>query len=242
MEPESAWHRGPRIVVLDQASVTDAARTLLEGVSFEIRAGERLAVLGANGAGKTTLLRLIHGLERATAGRVEAPPTPEQAFLFQRPVLLGRSVRENIRFALLARTPRHPDVEARVTDALAACGLEALADRPARRLSAGEQQRVAIARVWADAGALVLADEPTATLAPQAVREVEGLLLALSAQGRTLIVATHNLAQARRLATRILFLDSGRLCDDVSVDRFFAGDISSPARAYLEGEWIGGAG
>jgi tungstate transport system ATP-binding protein len=242
MAPESARHRDARIVVLDQASVTAAARTLLDGVSFEARVGDRIAVLGANGAGKTTLLRLIHGLERATTGRVEAPPTREQAFLFQRPVLLGRSVRENIRFALAARAKVGSAVDAQVTHALAACGLEGLADRPARRLSAGEQQRVAIARVWADAGELVLADEPTATLAPQAVREVEGLLLALSAQGRTLIVATHNLAQARRLATRILFLDSGRLCDDVSADRFFARDVSSAARAYLEGEWIGGAG
>lgn len=242
MVPESARHRGARIVVLDQASVTDATRTLLEGVTFEVEAGERIAVLGANGAGKTTLLRLIHGLARATAGRVTAPPTHEQAFLFQRPVLLGRSVRENIRFALAARSNGDATVDVRVTHALAACGLETLADRPARQLSAGEQQRVAIARVWADAGELVLADEPTATLAPQAVREVEGLLLALSAHGRTLIVATHNLAQARRLATRVLFLDGGRLCGDVPVERFFSGTVSPEARTYLEGEWIGGAG
>jgi tungstate transport system ATP-binding protein len=230
------------LVRLEQAGVIAAGRGVLEAVTFSVEPGERIAVLGANGAGKTTLLRLIHGLEAASSGMVAAPPMREQAFLFQRPVLLGRSVRENIRFALAARAADRSDVEPRAQRALAACGLEPLADRPARQLSAGEQQRVAIARVWADAGGLVLADEPTAALAPQAVREVERLLLGLAAQGRTLIVTTHNLAQARRLATRILFLDGGRLCDDVPVAAFFAGEVSRAARAYLEGEWIGGTG
>ena len=218
--------------------VATDGKVLLDVPSLQIVRGERVVVLGANGAGKSTLLRVINGLMVATNGRVEVPPRDAQALIFHRPSLLHRSVVENVSFVLRARGESAVVAQERALEALAACGLAALAGRYARSLSAGEQQRVSLARAWACAPRLLLADEPTANLSPAATREVEQLISAVHTSGSTLVVTTHSLGQAKRLATRILFLDDGRILEDQPVNEFFARPHSALARAYVQAEAV----
>lgn len=164
------------------------------------------------------------------------PPVADQALIFQRPPLLARRVLDNVRFVLAMRGMSEPERTARAQAALQACNLDEIAQRQALLLSGGEQQRLALARAWACKPKLLLADEPTANLAPAATREVERLIQAVQATGTTLVLTTHNVAQAKRLAHRILFLDGGRIVEDRPAADFFASPQSAAARSYLEGE------
>jgi len=212
---------------------------LLTGVELTVRAGRRLVILGPNGAGKSLLLRLCHGLIRPDAGRIVwACPDmarARQAMVFQRPVLLRRSVRANLRHALaLARIDR-PLAEMRTDEALERFGLARVADRPARVLSGGEQQRLAIARAWALRPEVLFLDEPSAQLDPGATRIIEALIADLSAEAVTIIMTTHDLGQARRLAEDAAFLHRGRLLETGPAETFFDAPTSPEARAFLAG-------
>jgi tungstate transport system ATP-binding protein len=221
------------LITLQNVRYTVAGRALVQDISLRVRAGERLLILGANGAGKSTLLRLAHGLIAPSAGEMHIQNDAQQAMLFQRPALLKRSVRGNVEFALSAHGIADPN---RVDDALTACGLQSMSARHARALSGGEQQRLALACAWALAPQVLFADEPTASLDVQAVRDVERLLLALHAKGCAVVMTTHSLAQAKRLAQRIVFLHKGRVTDDLPVAQFFEGARSGEANAFFEGE------
>ena len=158
------------------------------------------------------------------------------SLIFQRPALLQRTVLDNVRFVLSIRGVAEPACTEQAQRALAACNLSARANQHARSLSGGEQQRLALARAWACKPRLLLADEPTANLAPAAVRDVETLLQAVQSEGTTLVLTTHNVAQAKRLARRIVFLDGGRIVEDRPAADFFASPRSAAARTYLKGE------
>ena len=220
--------RGVAVMAGDKALISD--------IDLEVRAGESIVVLGANGAGKTTLLKLCNGILAPSLGAISAPPAVEQALIFQRPALLARSVLDNVRFVLAVRGIGEPARSAKAHAALVACNLDGIAARQARLLSGGEQQRLALARAWACKPKLLLADEPTANLAPAAARDLEQLVQALRAEATTLVLATHNVAQAKRLADRILFLDEGRIVEDRPAAEFFVSPQSAAARSYLEGE------
>ncbi len=212
----------------------------LAGVDLRLHRGERLALVGANGSGKTTLLRLLGGLVPCSGQRSlhtgATDTAPRLAMVFQRPFLLSLSVAQNLRIALwLGGVPR-PERDARATEALRRVGLDALARRPARDLSGGQQQRLALARAWALRPDLLLLDEPTASLDPSAKREVEALIDEIAADGVTLVMSTHNLGQAKRLATRVAYLEAGRLVVDLPVDRFFNDVLPAPAAQFLKGE------
>ena len=228
----------PREVLLKLrgVSVTAGNKALLADIDLEVRAGESIVVLGANGAGKTTLLKVCNGIVAASLGAVEAPSAVDQALIFQRPALLARSVLDNVRFVLAMRGVAEPARSVQARAALVACNLDAIASRQARLLSGGEQQRLALARAWACKPKLLLADEPTANLAPAAARDLEQLVQALQAEATTLVLATHNVAQAKRLADRILFLDDGRIVEDRPAAEFFVSPQSDAARSYLRGE------
>jgi tungstate transport system ATP-binding protein len=217
-------------------------RRLLSGITARFEHGSRTVILGANGAGKSVLLRLCHGLLRPTSGTVrwhtpEVPGAPRrQAMVFQRPVLFRRSVLGNMTFALgLAGVPRAERGE-RALAALDRVGLSALANRPARVLSGGEQQRLALARAWSLQPEVLFLDEPTANLDPGAVREIETVIEAIHAAGTKIVLVTHNLGQARRLGDEVLFLDRGRLVERTAIDLFFRQPASDEAAAYLTGE------
>jgi tungstate transport system ATP-binding protein len=233
----------PVLVRLQAAGVRFGAVQALHGITLELRRGERLALVGANGSGKTTLLRLLNGLVAPSAGRREMPPAadgaapPVSAMLFQRPFLLNLSVRRNLSLALWLAGVPGPERAARRAQALERVGLHALADRPARSLSGGQQQRLALARAWAVRPDILVLDEPTASLDPSARREVETLIDEFGLAGMTLVMSTHNLGQAKRLAQRVIYLDAGRLVVDASTERFF-GDPALPPEAlqFLRGE------
>ena len=196
----------------------------LRGCTLSIARGERVAVIGANGSGKSSLLRLLHGLATPSAGRVQLEPGLRQAMLFQRPFVLRTSCANNVALGLWLAGMQWRTAQAAALPALARVGLQDLAERNAKTLSGGQQQRLALARAWALQPDVLLLDEPTANLDPQAKREVENLLAELSG-GMTLVFASHNLGQVKRLATRVLYLERGQVLADLPVARFFEGDL-----------------
>lgn len=215
------------------------SRTLLEGIDLTLRAGQITVVLGANGAGKSLFVRLLHGLLVPTAGAVlwnDAPldmaTRKRQAMVFQKPVLLRRSVAANIDFVLGARGARNA---ARRDAMLAEVGLLEQAAQPARLLSGGEQQRLALARALATAPDVLFLDEPTASLDPASVLGIEKRVLAAHHAGTKIIFITHDVVQARRLADDVVFLHGGRLLEHAPAERFFARPASEAAQDYLSG-------
>ena len=212
------------LVQLRGAAVSYGAVHALATLDFDVRRGEVIALVGANGSGKTTLLRVLHGVVAHEGTRRIGVAALRQAMVFQRPFLLHLSVWNNLRIALWLAERATPAEErhARAGEALARVGLEALAARPARALSGGEQQRLALARAWATRPELLLLDEPTASLDPDAKAAVEKLLAGFAADGTTIVFSTHDLGQARRLATRIVHLEGGRVDLDAPAAEFFA--------------------
>ena len=214
----------------------------LSDVSLKIEPGERVALVGANGCGKSTLLRLLHGLTQPSAGQVVSDPAVRQAMLFQRPQLLRLSVQTNLALGpWLAGTP-WSEAKAQARVALQRVGLLELAGRNARHLSGGQQQRVALARAWALQPQVLLLDEPTASLDPQAKREVEALIheFAHQSPAMTLVFSSHNLGQVKRLASRVIYLEGGRVLADLPVQEFFNSTVLPAqypaAHQFVKGE------
>ena len=216
----------------------------LERVNLSIHSGERVALVGANGCGKSTLLRLLHGLATPTAGQVQRAALEQQAMLFQKPHLMRMSVQGNIALGLWLRGTPWGEAKQLALTALARVGLTELAGRNARRLSGGQQQRVALARAWALQPKVLLLDEPTASLDPHAKREVEALIEEFASQPDevTLVFASHNLGQVKRMASRVIYLEHGRLLADLSVDDFFGGSLLQQqypaAHLFVKGELV----
>ena len=215
-------------------------RQLLGPLSLTLGAGPRSIILGPNGAGKTLLLRICHGLLRPTRGKIawQAPAAAareRQAMVFQRPVLLRRSVAANVDFALKLRRVTDSERPGRVAAALDATGLAPLSRQPARSLSGGEQQRLALARAWAVQPEVLFLDEPTASLDPSSARAVENIIASIHRAGTKIIMTTHDLALARRLADEIVFLHQGRLLDHQPAGAFFGFPATEEARAFLAG-------
>jgi tungstate transport system ATP-binding protein len=230
------------LITVHGASVHFGAHAALRDVHLTLYRGDRLLLVGANGSGKTTLLKLMHGLAPAKGARRVAPLAPEgrpfrAAMLFQRPFLLDLSARWNVRIGLWLHGVPAADRHERCQRALQRVGLESLAGRPARELSVGQQQRLALARAWALGPDILFLDEPTASLDPGAKREVEQLIAQFAADGITVVMSTHNLGQAKRLATRVAYLEAGRVLADLPVERFFETDeLPLQARRFLKGE------
>lgn len=221
-------------------------RRLLDDLNFELEAGKRSVILGPNGAGKSLMLRLCHGLITPSAGSIvwgggdipAAHLTRRQAMVFQKPVMLRRSTAANISHALACRGVKRRERVARVSEALSRTGLETLARVPARVLSAGEQQRLALARAWVLRPEVLFLDEPTASLDPAATRDVEDIIRAIHDAGAKIVLTTQDLGQARRIADEILFLHRGRLIERAPAKDFFDGPATPEARAFISGELI----
>jgi len=229
---------GEPMLALRAASVSFGAVRAVRDATLRIDAGDVVAVVGANGSGKTSLLRLLHGAVAHSGDREVGRHAAVQAMVFQRPFLLRLSVWNNLRVALWLAQPGAPAAlrRERAVEALRRVGLLAFRDRPARSLSGGEQQRLALARAWAIRPDILFLDEPTAALDPSAKKEVEALLAAFAADGMTLVMSTHNLGQARRLATRVVYMDAGRIDADLSTADFFGIGAKGRADLFLKGE------
>jgi len=224
------------LVELRSAGVRFGAKQALAGIDFALTRGERVALVGANGSGKSTLLRAVHGLVPLSEGRRVAGDAARIAMVFQRPVLLRRSAAGNIRHALALYGVRGRVADERIRDALTSVGLSDLAERPARVLSGGEQQRLALARAWALKPAVLFLDEPTASLDPPSTRAVEAIVENIHRIGTTIVMTTHQLAQAKRLATDVILLADGRVAEQTAAEMFFREPRSAYGRAFLEGE------
>lgn len=220
-------------------------KRLLGPLSLAIAAGRALALIGPNGAGKSLFLRLCHGLLRPSAGNVSwqaagglVAGSKRHAMVFQKPVMLRRSARANLIHACHAAGLSNTESKARVEAALTRFGLADLAERPARLLSGGEQQRLAIARASALRPEVLFLDEPTSQLDPGATRQIEEMLLVLKADGVTLVLATHDLPQARRLADDVAFFNRGSVSAPVAVADFFHSPPDAAAQAFISGDLL----
>jgi tungstate transport system ATP-binding protein len=232
----SGTRPGETLFALNEVEVRFGQVLALRGATLSIGAGERVALIGANGSGKSTLLRLLHGLVPHAAGAMlQRAPRSRQAMLFQRPHMLRASVMTNVALALWLRGGGWRAARQAAQEALGRVGMTDLAARNARTLSGGQQQRLALARAWALHPEVLLLDEPTASLDPTAKREVEALI-AEAAEGRTLIFASHNLGQVKRLATRVVYLEQGRVVADLPVHDFFHGPLPEEAHLFVKGE------
>ena len=224
-------------------SVMRAGRAIVDGVSLTLSAGHPTVLIGPNGAGKTTLLLLAMGLIVPTQGtityqgRTKGDPR-RRAIVFQRPHMLRRSAIGNIRYALAAAGVPRAQRAARAAELLALVGLAALARQPARRLSGGEQQRLAFARALAKAPRILLLDEPAASLDPAATKAIEDIVRDCAARGIKVVMATHDLAQARRLAGDVALMHRGRILEFAPSQDFFSAPRTQEARSFLAGELL----
>ena len=225
--------------------VARAGRNVVDGIDLTLSGAGVAAILGPNGAGKSMLLRVLDGLVAPDRGAVEwAGRRPDRAraprigFVFQKPVLLRRSVRANVEYALATIGLRGAARRTRAGEALEAASLHHLADRPARLLSGGEQQRLALARALSTEPQALLLDEPTSSLDPAATLAIEALIDAARRDGMTIALVTHDIAQARRLADDVAFVHHGRIAERSPAGDFFANPRSESARAYLEGRIV----
>lgn len=229
-------------ITFNGVSLVAGASSILDSISLTINAGAPTIVIGPNGAGKTTLLRMAMGLVASTIGCVswaghDAPPE-RQAFVFQRPVMLRRSAANNLRYALKVAGITRDAHERRIAELLRLVGLEGIADRSARRLSGGEQQRLAIARALARDPAVLFLDEPTASLDPAATKAVEEVIRTVAARGIKVVMSTHDLGEARRLAGDVVMMHRGRVIEAGPAATFFTAPRTTEAATFLAGELL----
>lgn len=224
-------------------TVRRRGKTLLGPLDLTLGATGVTVVLGPNGAGKTTLLKALHGLERLNAGTVKWSIAPEaararQAYVFQTPILLRRTVHANLAYPLALAGVSTMQANKAIEDWATRCGLHRMLERPASRLSGGEKQKLALARALIAAPDLLFLDEPCTNLDGRSTREIEALLLAAHSTGTRIILATHDLGQARRLADEVLFLKDGKIHESGPAETCFATPQTEALRAFLQGDIV----
>jgi tungstate transport system ATP-binding protein len=230
-------------IELSEVNIDTGGLTILRQISLVIEAGAPTVLIGPNGSGKTTLLRAAMGLIAPSSGRItwggctQSSPL-RRAIVFQRPVMLRRSAFGNLHFALGAAGVSRSERQRRANELLSLVDLKGLGGRPARRLSGGEQQRLAIARALAREPRVLFLDEPTASLDPAATKAIEELIRSVSASGVKVVMATHDLGEARRLAGEIVLLHRGTIVERAAVDRFFNSPTTEETRRFLAGELL----
>jgi tungstate transport system ATP-binding protein len=230
-------------VMLEEVSLLAREVTILDHITLNFAAGAPTVLVGPNGSGKTSLMRVAMGLVRPTAGRVtfggrsDVPPL-RRAIVFQRPVMLRRSAIGNLRYALAAANVPRNERGKRADELLGLVGLSGLGERPARRMSGGEQQRLAIARALAKEPEILFLDEPTASLDPAATKATEDIIQTIAARGIKIVMATHDLGEARRLAGEIVLMHRGRIVEIADTATFFNAPKTDAVRRFVSGELL----
>ena len=230
-------------LTVTNAVIKRKGKTLLGPVSIEVSKTGVTIIMGPNGSGKTTLLRSLHGLERLSSGSTAwQMPLREartrQAFVFQTPIMMRRSVRDNLAYPLLIHGVDKAKAFAKADDWAARVGLADALERPAPRLSGGEKQKLALARALIRDPEVVFLDEPCANLDGRATREIEAILKNAQAAGARILMSTHDVGQAKRLADDVVFLMHGRIIETGPADQFFAGPTTPQATALLQGDIV----
>jgi tungstate transport system ATP-binding protein len=225
-----------KLLILDQTKVFADGRSIFSANHIEIPMNGMIALVGPNGAGKTTLLRLIHGLIKPDAGSCVSPfDKHESALVLHYTPMLKASVREHLK---LLRDTNIAVSEADIDQALARVGLSHLANNPAQKLSAGERQKLCFARARLQNPKLVMLDEPTANLDPNASDDVEAMMTQLAQESKVVIFASHNMAQVQRLANTVLFMQDGQILEIATPEQFFKDPQSKEATKFLAREFI----
>jgi len=230
-------------VMLEDVSLLAREVTILDHVTLMLSAGAPTVLVGPNGSGKTSLMRVAMGLVPPTRGRVSFGGRPDvpplrRAIVFQRPVMLRRSALGNLRYALAAAGVPRAERTERAEKLLALVGLTGRGDRPARRMSGGEQQRLAIARALAKEPEILFLDEPTASLDPAATKITEDIIQSIAARGIKIVMSTHDLGEARRLGGEIVLMNRGRIVETADTQTFFTSPKTDAARRFVAGELL----
>jgi tungstate transport system ATP-binding protein len=228
---------------LEQVSIFGGKVTILDRISVQIDAGIPTVLIGPNGSGKTTFLRAAMGLIAPSAGHIswggrEKSAPSHRGFVFQKPVMLRRSVAGNLSYAMRFSGARQARMSSRIDELLDLVGLGGLAERPAWRLSGGEQKRLALARALARDPELLLLDEPTASLDPAATKTIEDIISSIAASGIKVVMSTHDLGEAKRLAGDVILLHRGRIVERGSATDFFNLPKTSEGRTFIAGELL----
>ncbi len=225
-----------KLLSLQNIKIVSNERTILSAKSIQIPLQGLIAIIGPNGAGKTTLLRLIHGLIQANEGSCVSPfAKNESALVLHYTPMLKASVREHL---TLLRDTNITVSDAEADQALASVGLSHLANNPAQKLSAGERQKLCFARARLQMPKLVLLDEPTANLDPNASDDVEQMIMQLAGEGKVILFASHNMAQVQRLANQVIFLQNGQILEMGGPEQFFKNPQTEEATKFLAREFI----
>lgn len=228
---------------LENAVVRRRGKAILGPIDISLEELHFTIVLGPNGSGKTTLLRVLHGVERLSGGTLSLSKPGEharraQAYVFQSPIMLRRSVRANLAYPLQLLGCPKAEIEAKVATWARRIGLGDALERPAPRLSGGEKQKLALARALIRDPEVLFLDEPCANLDGRSTREIETLLLEAHAQGTRVIMTTHDLGQAKRLASDVIFLLNGAVHDAGLAESFFERPNTAQAQAFLRGDIV----
>ena len=216
----------------------------LDDITFEAEGGKIIAIIGVNGAGKSTLLRVTAGLEKPDKGRIifNDEPISDRALrqvatlVFQRTAMFGMSVYDNLAFGLKIRKQIYPEIKTKITEALHDVGLRDFEKRRAKRTSGGEQQRIALARAFLLEPKILLLDEPTANLDPRSATIIENAIMKRKSRETIVVLATHNLSQARRLGDEVVHMHGGGIVERASPEEFFENPKSEITRKFLKGE------
>jgi tungstate transport system ATP-binding protein len=230
-------------IVLEAVGLRASDVSILDDVDLRLSTGAPTVLIGPNGAGKTSLMRVAMGLVAVTRGRVswggraESEPL-RRAIMFQRPVMLRRSAAGNLAYALAAAGVPRSKRPARVQELLELVGLSGRGERPARRMSGGEQQRLALARALARDPEILFLDEPTASLDPAATKSMEDLIVDIAAKGIKVVMSTHHLGEARRIAGDIVLMHRGRIVENAPTETFFTVPRTEAARRFVAGELL----
>jgi len=230
-------------IEFENVTISSGTATILDRITVRLGAGLPTIVVGPNGAGKTTLLRAAMGLVRPSLGRISWGGrdvlAPERgAIVFQRPTMLRRTAAANVRYWLRSPNRGTREQTMRVQDILELVGLGQLGDRPARRLSGGEQQRLALARALVRNPAVLFLDEPTASLDPAGARAIEEIIATVSRRGIKVVMTTHDTGEARRLGAEIVMLHQGRIVEIASASTFFQAPRTAEARKFIAGDLV----
>lgn len=230
-------------LVLRDASVRRRGKTLVGPIDLTLEGHGTTMLIGPNGAGKTSFLRMLHGIARLGSGSVtwacdDVTAQSKQAFVFQSPIMMRRSVLANLTYPLKLRGVPRTEAQLQASMVAQEVGLGAMLDRPAPFLSGGEQQKLALARALITKPDLLFLDEPCASLDGRATREIEEILIRAAGAGTRLIMSTHDMGQARRLGTEVLFLLKGTLHERADATQFFTQPNTPEALAFLKGDIV----
>lgn len=230
-------------LVVNGAKVRMRGKTIVGPIDLDLVDAGVTTVIGPNGAGKTTLLRMLHGLARLSGGSIDwAIPLHQaqtrQGFVFQAPIVLRRTVRDNIAFPLVLHGIVRKQTRDKADHWGRRVGLSDMLDRPAKVLSGGEKQKLALARALIRDPQVLFLDEPTANLDGRSMREIETILQTAAQEGTKIVIATHNMGQAKRLAQDVIFLYRGLVHERNRTAAFFAGPTTPEAAAFIKGDIV----